>query len=244
MNKSTGLALLFSVILFCSFTNDKTSKRIYSLGNDTHLFEINSDSTFQYRYVVDTFIDVVSEGNWRSKNGKDLILDSYRQEVPIALTVQKKRTPNSKTVRQVHIEFISDKGNEQDFYVIPITNRNTMPSYNWKRGSQVIETAFLIDSMAFKIVKQPEENTRPKPTVYYHKQSLPPMYANKETEAVELRLPPGESAYITIRVKDEDFSKRTFTNTPIQLKGKELIFSDSDSGKTFKLKLHEEGKKK
>lgn len=243
MKKSISIALILSAILFCSFTDDKTSKRVYSLGNDTHLFEINSDSTFIYKYVVDTFIDVVSEGKWRSKNGKDLILNSYVEEAPIPLIVQKKKTPNSKTVRQVHIEFISDKKNEQDFYVIPFTNRNTMPNYNRKRGSQIIETAFLIDSMYFSIIKQPEENTRPKPTIYYQKQSLPPMYTNKKTEAVELRLPPGESAYITINVKDTDFSHRTFNNTPVQIKGKHLIFKDSDSGKTFNLKLHEAGKK-
>lgn len=236
--------MILSGILFCSFVTDKTTKRIYSLGNDTHLFEINSDSTFQYKYVVDTFIDIVSEGKWKSKNSKDLILNSYVEPTPIPLVVQKKKTPNSKTVRQVHVEFISDRGNPQDYFVMPYTNRETMPAYNRKRGSQVIETAFLIDSIYFKILKQPEENSRPKPTIYYHKVSLPPMYTSKETEKVELKLNPGESAYITIKVNDNDFSYRTFKNTPIHIKGKELIFKDSDSNKTFKLKLHETGKKK
>lgn len=244
MKKSISILLALSGLLLCSFVAAQDgSKKVYRLGYDTHLFEIYADSTFKYQYVVDTFIDVVSEGKWRSKNGRDLILNSYEQEPPIPLVVERMASPNNK-IRQVHIDLTGAKGKEHDYFVLPFTNRVTLPSYNRKRGSQVIETAFMIDRMSFMIIKEPAENTRPKPTIYYQKVSLPPAYTNKMTEEVQLRLHPGESARITIDVSKADFGKRTFTNTPIQIRGKDLTFKDTDSDKVFKLKLVEPGKKK
>lgn len=239
MRKNISIFVVLAGILLCSFVTEtaEPGKRVYRLANDTHVFEIYNDSTFKYKYVIDTFIDVVSEGKWTSKNGRDLLLNSYHQAPPIPLVVEIKKTPDSKRSRQLHVELINDKGRENDFFVIPMSNRVSLPFYSGSRGSQVIETVFLIENLSFKIIKKPEENTRPKPTVYHHKISLPPMFTNKYTEQVKLNLPPGESAYITIKINDADFGKRTFTNTPIQIKGRELIFRDSDSDKVFKLKL-------
>lgn len=238
MRKSISILLVLMGLLLCSFVTEtaEVGKRVYRLANDTHVFEIYNDSTFKYKYVIDTFVDVVSEGKWRSKNGRDLILNSYEQEPPIPLIVEIKKTPDSKRARQLHVELINDKGREHDFFVIPMSNRVSLPFYSGSRGSQVIETVFLIENLSFKIIKKPEENTRKKPTVYHHKISLSPMYTNKSTEEVKLNLPPGESAYITINLKDDSFKKRIFTNTPIQIKGKDLIFRDSDSEKVIKLK--------
>lgn len=246
MKKSISILLLaLSGLLLCSFVTEKTaSKKVYSLGtNNTHVFEIYSDSTFRYQYVIDTFIDVVSEGTWTVRKNKDLILNSYNPEPLIPLEIERAPTPNSRQARHLHINLISDKGNEDDFFVIPQTNRVTLPLYNKQRGSQVIETVFLIDNISFVIEKKPKENTRPKPKVYHHKISLPPVYTNKETEQVSLRLNPGESAHITIRIKDEDFKHRTFRNTRVQIKGKDLSFIDTDVNKLVKLKL-QEGKNK
>ena len=167
MKKSISILFALSGLLLCSFVTEKTaSKKVYSLGtNNTHVFEIYSDSTFSYKYVIDTFIDVVSEGTWTVRKNKDLILNSYNPEPPIPLEIERAPTPNSRQARHLHINLISDKGNEDDFFVIPQTNRVTLPLYSKQRGSQVIETVFLIDNISFIIEKKPKENTRPKPKV-------------------------------------------------------------------------------
>lgn len=208
---------------------------IYSKNKCPYYFDIRADGTYRYEYRVDTFIDQVSEGTWELKDKKTILLNSD-EDTTLPVEYEIIPTPGSHRDRHLYIELESDNFNEDDFFVIPVNKRVTVPDYAAAtRGSQTITTAFLVDSMKFKIKKDPVDNPRPKGKQYFIKQAAPPTYAILETDMIKLMLHPGQSAKIKIYLYDDDFGYRMFKNTPLKLEGKGIKFKDEDENFTYEL---------
>ncbi len=208
----------------------------YIQKDNSNYLELRADGTYHYEYRTDTFIDLVSDGTWVKKDSKTIVLNSDIEPIQPEVEWEKIPTPCSHRDRHLNVEVLADEYNETDFFVVPITKRMTVPNYrSGQRGSHTVETAFLIDSISFKIIKEPVDNPRPRPQKFFHKQALPPKYEVLETEKLKLMLNPGESANVTIFLFNEDFEIKTFKNKELTLKGKTILYRDEQDEKTYEL---------
>lgn len=225
------LLILLSVHIFNAYGQAGT----YVQKDNSNYLELNADGTYHYEFRTDTFIDLVSDGTWEKKDSKTIVLNS--NIAPIQPEVEWKKTsiPGSRE-RHINIEVITDEYNESDFFIIPITSKITVPNYrSGQRGTYTMETAFLIDNISFKIIKEPIDNPRPHPEKFFQKQALPPKYEILETETLPLMLNPGESANVTIYLFNEDFTIKTFKDKELTLKGKTILYRDEQDDKTYEL---------
>lgn len=235
MRVNSYFLLLLTTIIYASSANAQSPVGRYIQSDNSHHLDLKADGTFIYEYRTDTFIDLTSDGTWELKD-KKVILNSYMEVIHPEVEFERVSTPGSKRNRHLNIELISDKYNEDDFFIIPVNKRITVPDYSaGTRGSHFMETAFLIDSMAFIIVKDPVDNPRPRPKEYFHKQAASPKYEVLQTEMVSMMLHPGESANVTIYVYNEDFEYKTFENFPVAISKKGLLYKDEGDGKTYEL---------
>lgn len=209
---------------------------IYVEKDNSNYLEIKSDGTFIYEYRTDTFIDLKSEGKWEMKGSKTIVLNSDLEPIQPEVEYEKIPTPGSKRDRHINVEVIADEYNEKDFFVVPVTSRVTVPNYEGgERGSHTMRTAFLVDNISFKIIKDPVDNPRPRPQQFFHKQAPPPKYEVLETESLPLMLNPGESANVTIFLFNEDFTYKTFKDKEVSLSKKGVMYKDDTNGKTYEL---------
>ncbi len=236
---------------------------VYRKQNVVHSFELYSDSTFIYKSVSmpgSSFVDKYSDGHWSRVNEHTIILNSRITKNIIPIRIEKINIEDS--CIQVCESLIIDRNEYQseDFLVTPyidgvnyldlhpelsdeplrLTKRDilglerditnaleeafiTCPPV--KRGSYCIDLEKSFNNLYFTIMKQPKTLSF---STYYVLQ----------TEHIDVPIQAGELLNVKICLNDSLFSYRIFNNTELKIKGKTLIFKDSENNdKKYKLFL-------
>ena len=216
------------------------------------------------RYKGSPFINKHSDGRWRRIDKNTVVFNSRIRDNIIPLQIEKINTSDSLIQICQNLVIIQKKSwpeyKDEDFLVTPYIEGNNyldlhpelsdeplqitknefrlslglepdtinssevvMVSSPVKRGSYCIYPKKPFSSIFFEIEKRPK-------TVEYR------TFYRLKTEKVNIPVQFGDSLSINIVLNDSLFSYRIFDNEILKLKGKKLIFKDSeDNNKTNKL---------
>jgi hypothetical protein len=196
----------------------------YQDKNNSHKckFVFRSDSTFDYYYIVAGDADMHSSGKWKIKNGNAIELNSTVQNSTLPIGISILPTKGKHYGYNVDMNILDN--NKRNYRAMPFCDSFHIPHtlFFADRGSYEFTTWNPIDTLYFKVVKDPLVLERLGPSRVYNE---------LVTEKKVLHLNCGDSVQVIINVVDSLFSYKIFKRTTIQLGKHKLIYIDEDNHK-------------
>jgi len=198
---------LLIIILFFALASCSINKEVSKFyGKYSSKIEISTNKTFEYHTVLGVGEEIIRKGTWTHHKGDTILLNTYNQPINKTTTYNGKINPNLKNKIRISI---SDFELKLPFALVEINNGEMVKSTD-SIGVVEFETN-KITNITYNIMGEISEEIK---------------ISNPELNEID----------ILIRDLDLEIVPQYFTNKPIVITNRKVVFYPNKTEKRFELK--------